>query len=261
VVTKAGIKMKKILLVIIFTLISSVSVSKEDKLHPKHMNWSFDGFFGTFDKQSAQRGFQVYKEVCSACHGLRLVAFRNLEEIGFSKLEVKALASDIDVIDGPNDEGEMFERPGIPSDLFPDPYPNEQAERAANNGACPPDLSLITKARADGPNYIYSLLTGYGKKIPSKLEVGEGMHYNPYFPGMQIAMAEPLSEDIITYQDGTPATVDRMSRDLVNFLQWAAEPEMEKRNRMGIKVLIYLVLFTFLFYQVNKRVWARIKKK
>ena len=254
-------EMKKILLVILFTLTSVSCFASEDNLPPKQMKWSFEGIFGTVDRQSAQRGFQVYKEVCSACHGLRLLAFRNLTEIGFSDEEVKAIADDIDVVDGPNDEGEMFDRPGIPSDHFSDPYPNEQAARAANNGAHPPDLSLIVKARADGANYIYSLLTGFGKKIPKNLEVGDGMHYNPFFPGRQIAMAAPLSDDIVSYQGDKAATVDNMARDVVNFLQWAAEPEMEKRNRMGIKVLIYLALFTILFYQANKRIWARVKKK
>ena len=213
--------------------------------------------FGRVDKQSAQRGFQVYKEVCSACHGLSRIAFRNLTDIGFSEAEAKALAASYQVKDGPNDEGEMFERAGKLSDYFPSPYANEQAARAAQNGAYPPDLSLIVKARQGGGNYVYSLLTGY-EPAPADAHMSAGMHYNPYFPGGQIAMPAPLSDGQISYEDGTQASVDQMARDVVNFLQWAAEPEMEARKRMGIKALIFLAVFTALKYLAKSNLWRRL---
>lgn len=225
----------------------------------KEVNWAFDGAYGRVDRQAAQRGFQVYKEVCSACHGLSRLAFRNLMDIGFSEAEVKELAKGYSVKDGPNDDGEMFERPGLPSDRFVPPYPNEKAARAANGGAYPPDLSLIVKARMDGANYLYSLLTGYGEAAPEGVEIQPGMNYNPYFPGGQIAMPAPLSDGQVSYEDGTSATVDQMARDVVTFLQWAAEPEMEMRKRMGLKVLLFLGVMTFLFWHAKKRVWGNLK--
>jgi len=251
--------MKRIL--ILFSLILAASgmvIANTDNLRPKQIKWNFDGMFGTFDRTSIQRGFQVYKEVCSACHSLHLVAFRNLKDIGFSDAEAKEIAKNYNVSDGPNDSGEMFERPGILSDRFPGPYANEKAARASNNGAFPPDLSLIIRAREDGANYIHSLLTGFNQVVPQGLTIQDGMHYNPYFPGMQIAMAPPLSDGIVTYTDGTKATVDQMARDVVNFLQWTADPKMEKRKSMGIKVLLFLIIFTGLFYLAKKRVWSKL---
>lgn len=223
----------------------------------KHVDWAFDGMFGHTDQPSAQRGFQVYKEVCSACHSLKRVAFRNLTEIGFSEAEVKALASTYQIKDGPNDAGEMFERPGKPSDYFPLLHPNDEATRAANNGALPPDLSLIIKARGDGGNYVYSLLTGYSEP-PADVQMAEGMHYNAYFPGHQIAMAAPLSDGQVTYSDGTTASVDQMSHDVVTFLQWAAEPEMQSRKQMGLKVLLYLSIFTAFMYIAKRNLWRKL---
>lgn len=226
---------------------------------PEHINWAFDGVFGKQDKVSVQRGFQIYKEVCSACHSLKRVAFRQLTGIGFSDAEVKALAADYTVTDGPNDDGEMFERPGRPSDHFPSPYPNEKAGRAMHNGAYPPDLSLIIKAREDGANYVHALLTGYGHEAPEGLSMPEGAHYNPYFPGGVIKMPPPLSDDQVTYQDGTTkASIDQEARDVVNFLQWAAEPEMDARKRMGIKVMIFLGIMTGFFYVAKKRIWSKL---
>lgn len=232
--------------------------SSSDAKHPKQAVWSFDGIQGHFDRQSIQRGFQVYKEVCAACHGLNRIAFRNLQDVGFSEAEVKALAGGYTVQDGPNDEGDMFDRPGRAADRFPSPFSNEQAARAANNGAYPPDLSLITKARHDGANYVYSLLIGYGEP-PADFHLNEGMHYNPYFPGGQIAMPQPIaSEGQVTYEDGTQATIEQMSRDVVNFLQWAAEPEMEQRKFMGIKVMIFLGIMTVFFFFAKRRVWKNL---
>jgi ubiquinol-cytochrome c reductase cytochrome c1 subunit len=249
----------KRLLIGIVTLFWAVSASAAgDVKAPKEVVWPFDGIFGTFDRQAAQRGYQVYKEVCAGCHSMRLNAYRNLLEIGFSEAEVKQIASEATVIDGPNDDGDMFERPGRMSDRFASPFANEKAARASNNGAYPPDLSLLAKARPNGANYIYSLLTGY-EAAPADVNLGEGMYYNSYFPGSQIAMASPLSEDAVEYQDGTQASVDQMARDVVVFLQWAAEPEMEQRKRMGVKALLYLFVFTILFYFAKKRIWQRVK--
>lgn len=244
----------------VLAVASTSAFASSDAHHPKQVHWSFDGVYGTVDRQSAQRGFQVYKEVCSACHGLHRVAFRSLTDLGFSEAEVKEIAAGYTVQDGPNDEGEMFDRPAAPSDKFVPPFKNEKAARASNNGAYPPDLSLIIKARHDGANYVYSLLTGFGKTPPKDVEVPEGMHYNPYFPGGKIAMSSPLSDGQVSYSDGTNASVDQMAHDVVSFLQWAAEPEMEQRKAMGIKALLFLAVMTGLFYVANKRVWGELKK-
>ncbi len=229
-----------------------------DAKHPEAMDWSFDGIFGTVDRQSAQRGYQVYKEVCASCHSMRLIPFRTLEQLGFSEAEVKSLAAQYEVEDGPNDDGEMFMRPARPSDRMPSPYANEQQARASNNGAYPPDLSLMVKARTNGANYLHALLTGY-EEAPADVKLGTGMYYNPYFPGGQIGMPAPLSDGLVEYADGTEATAEQMSRDLVNFLQWTAEPEMEQRKRMGIKAFIYLLIFTLFFYYAKKIIWGRLK--
>ena len=233
-------------------------VTHEKIEHPKKMAWSFDGLFGTFDKASAQRGYQVYKEVCSSCHSMDKIAFRNLQELGFSEAEVKVLASAYDY-DFINDDGEVESRPGLPSDKLKNPYPNKNAAAAANNGKAPPDLSLMVKARHDGANYVHSLLTGY-KDAPAGFELSAGSNYNPYFAGMQIAMAAPLNDGQVSYEDGTESTVEQMSHDVVNFLQWTAEPEMEQRKRMGIKAIAYLAFLTIFFYIAKVRIWSRVKK-
>ncbi|MBL6621857.1 MAG: cytochrome c1 [Rickettsiales bacterium] len=220
--------------------------------------WQFEGVKGSIDKRSAQRGFQVYKEVCASCHSLKRVYFRNLAEIGFNEAEIKSLAATYQITDGPDESGDMYERAGRASDKFPMPYPNENAARAANGGAYPPDLSLIVKARPDGANYLYSLLNGY-RNPPENLNLGDGMYYNIYYPGKQIAMPSPLSDGLVEYADNTNATIDQMSVDLVNFLQWTAEPEMEARNRMGIKVILFLIAFTILFYIAKKRIWSDVE--
>lgn len=232
--------------------------ANSDQHPPKKMVWPFDGVFGHVDIQSAQRGFQVYKQVCAGCHSLKRLSYRNLADIGFTEAEIKALASDVRVVDGPNDEGEMFERPGLASDHFVAPFANDQAARAANGGALPPDLSLIVKARRNGPDYIYSLLTGY-EEAPHGEVMPDGMHYNAYFPGKKIAMPAPLTEGAVTYQDGTTASVEQMSRDVVTFLQWAAEPEMAQRKELGFKVMVYLGIFTVLFYLGKRIVWRDVK--
>lgn len=249
--------MKKLLLASLWMMCASAAWASGGQLPPKQLHWSFDGMTGHVDKSSAQRGFQVYKEVCSACHSLDRVAFRNLQALGFSEAEVKALAAGYTIADGPDDTGEMFDRPGVPADRFPSPYANEQAARAAQNGALPPDLSLIVKARPDGANYVYSILTGY-KDAPEGVHISEGLHYNPYFPTAAIAMARPLADDQVSYEDGTAATTDQMAKDVVNFLQWAAEPEMEERKQMGIKALLFLAVFTLFMYVAKRKIWSRI---
>ena len=223
-----------------------------------HTHFHFDGLFGTFDRASAQRGFQVYQEVCSACHSMRLLSYRNLTELGLSDAEVRAIAATVTVNDGPNDEGQMFERPGRASDRFRSPFANEAAARAANNGAAPPDLSLITKAREHGAQYIHALLTGYTEPPPGMV-MGEGMNYNRYIPGNQIAMIAPLrEEDQVTYIDGTKATVEQMSLDVTNFLHWAAEPEMEARKRMGVKFVLFFAILGGLAYATKRKIWAKL---
>ncbi|MDP3371712.1 MAG: cytochrome c1 [Candidatus Paracaedibacteraceae bacterium] len=224
---------------------------------PKN-DWTFSGLFGTFKRDQLQRGFQVYKEVCSACHGLKRIAFRNFNSLGFSEAEIKSLAAQYIMQDGPNGEGKMFDRPGLPKDLLISPFPNDNAARAANNGALPPDLSLIVKARVGGPDYVYALLTGYVKP-PTTVHLESGRHYNAYFPGNQLSMAQPLHDAQVIYADGTKATVEQMSKDVVSFLSWAAEPEMEERKQLGIKVFLYLLLTTGLFYATMRRIWARVK--
>lgn len=243
----------------------------------KDISFSFEGPFGTFDRAQLQRGYKVYKEVCSACHAMKYVSFRNLSQPGgpeFSEAQVRALAAGYNVQDGPNNDGDMFERPGLPSDRFPSSFANEQAARAANGGSYPSDLSLITKSRPGwygtfnqlvngigGPQYVYSVLTGYtpDEELSEELkaEQPEGKSYNPYFAsGHWIGMAQPLTDDQVTFDDGTPATVDQMARDVSAFLAWAAEPKMEERKRTGFMVLIYLGILALLLYLVKKRVWA-----
>ncbi len=228
-------------------------------IHPKEMKWEFDGFFGRFDKASAQRGYQVYKEICSACHSLKLVAYRNLTEIGFSEEEVKQIASEYSVTDGPNDDGEMFERPALPSDKFVGPYTNDQAARAANGGALPPDLSLIIKARHEGANYVYSLITGF-TEAPEGFHLNDGKYYNPYFEGRQISMPPPISDDgQVTYANGVVATKEQMVIDVVNFLQFAAEPETESRKKMGIRTMMFLAILFVILIAAKKAVWKTLK--
>ncbi|MDX2049801.1 MAG: cytochrome c1 [Rickettsiaceae bacterium] len=250
--------MRNLIYIFIIALICESSYAAESHIKNKKILWPFEGIFGSVDRQAAQRGFQVYKEVCSSCHGISRISYRNLLEIGFSEAEIKEISKTYNVKDGPNDQGEMFERQAIMSDKLVPPYANEQQARAANNGAYPPDLSLIIKARHDGANYIYSLLTGY-REPPEGFKMMEGLYYNDYFPGHQIAMPRPLSDGQVEYQNGLPASVHQMSSDLVVFLQWAAEPEMERRKSLGLKTMIYLGLFTVIFYFAMKRIWSKLK--
>ncbi|WP_417615942.1 cytochrome c1 [Parasphingorhabdus sp.] len=239
----------------------------EHEFHKKAKEVSFtsDGPLGKFDRQQLQRGFQVYKEVCSACHSLRLVAFRNLEEIGYNEDEVKAIAANwsIGVPDADPNTGEMTTRPGLPADKFPMPFANDIAARAANNNAIPPDLSLMTKAREGGAPYVYSLLTGYTDppaNLPDANKPGPGLHYNPYFANLNLAMAPPLAvADQVSYSDGTKASIDQMAKDVSAFLIWTAEPNLEARHQAGWAVLAFLLIATILAYLSYRTIWADVK--
>ena len=234
---------------ILFSATTNVELMKQ--------NWPFDGIFGRFDESSLQRGFQVYREVCAACHGIRHISYRDLKGIGYTNDEIKVIAADYEVKDGPNDDGEMFEREARPSDKFVGPYENDKIARLANNGAYPPDLSLIVKARADGANYLYSLLNGY-KEFPDNFEASEGMYYNEFYPGNQIAMPSPLMDDIVEYSDGTEATQSQIAKDVTSFLAWTAEPELEERKSLGVKTLFFLILITIMLLGVKRKIWKDV---
>lgn len=247
-----------VLATLIATGIGGVVIAAGTARHPEPQAWSFSGVTGTYDRDALRRGFKVYKEVCASCHGMKQISFRNLEQKGgpeFSEAEVKAIAAEYTVTDGPDAYGDMFERAALPRDHIPAPYPNENAARAANGGAYPPDLSLINKARSGGPDYIYALLTGY-EDAPEGINLRPGQYYNPYMAGGLIAMPAPLVEDQVEYTDGTPATVEQMASDVVHFLNWTAEPELEARKRIGFMVLIYLSIFAGLLYFSMRKVWA-----
>ncbi|KAG2344060.1 cytochrome c1, component of the mitochondrial respiratory chain [Suillus weaverae] len=232
----------------------------DDGLHPTAYPWSHKGLFDSFDHSSIRRGFQVYREVCAACHSLDRIAWRNLVGVSHTADEVRTLAEDVEYTDGPDDKGEMFQRPGKLSDYLPPAYPNEEAARAGNGGALPPDLSLIIKARHGGADYVFSLLTGYIDP-PAGVEIRDGMNYNPYFPGGAISMARVLWDNLVEYDDGTPATTSQMAKDVVTFLNWAAEPEHDERKKMGIKAVI---LFSALFavsIGVKRFKWTVIKNR
>jgi cytochrome c1 len=230
----------------------------DDNANLPHQQWSFEGPFGTYDRASVQRGYQIYTQVCSACHPVKHLHFRDLAEIGYSEDQVKAFAAAVQVTDGPNDQGKMYQRPGRPSDPIPDPFPNDQAARTANNGALPPDQSLIIKAREDGPDYVYALLNGYKPAPPPGFQLHAGMYYNDYFPGHQIAMPPPLAANSLTFADGTPATVPQMAHDVVTFLTWASEPNLEARHRAGFAVTFFLIVIAGVFYAVKRKIWSRI---
>jgi ubiquinol-cytochrome c reductase cytochrome c1 subunit len=256
-----------------FVAIAAPGLANEGQRDAKGISYSFEGPFGHFDRAQLQRGYKVYKEVCSSCHSMSLVSFRNLEDKGgpqFSEEQVKALAATFTVKDGPGEDGEMFERPGLPSDRFPSPYPNEKASRSANGGAYPPDLSLITKARPGwfgtfnqlangigGSQYVYSVLTGYEEPNEEMIkEQPEGKYYNPYFSnGHWIGMPPPLVDTQVAFDDGAPNTVDDMARDVSAFLTWTAEPKMEERKKTGFMVMIFLAIMSTLLYFVKQRIW------
>ncbi|EEH51687.1 uncharacterized protein MICPUCDRAFT_49131 [Micromonas pusilla CCMP1545] len=242
--------------------LSSVAMTDEAEhgLHSPQMPWPHEGMFDSYDHASIRRGHQVYQQVCAACHSLNLVAYRNLVGVCYTEAEVKALAEEIEVTDGPDDTGEMFDRPGKLSDSFPAPYANEEGARYANNGAYPPDLSLITKARHDGQNYVFSLLLGY-REAPAGIEIREGLHYNPYFPGGAIAMPKMLVDGGVEYDDGTPATETQMAKDVTTFLAWAAEPEADDRKLMGAKVMFMFALVLTQAVYYKRWMWSPLKTR
>ena len=249
--------MRIIFLILIFLFLNfNVLASGSGNDLPKH-NWSFKGLTGTFDQSAVQRGFKVYREVCSGCHSMSLLYYRDLIDIGFSDEEVKAIAAEYTVIDGPNEEGEMFERPAKPSDRFVPPFSNEQEARISNNGSYPPDLSVITKAKKHGPDYIFNLLLGYTEP-PVDFELGEGMYYNKWKEGHQISMAQPLDEGYVDYDDGTENTLPQLAEDITIFLVWSAEPELEERKKLGIKVILFFIVLGSIVFIVKNRLWREI---
>ena len=257
--------MRRFLIIFFFlistNLINTFSLSAEKATKPMSPGWSFKGFFGTFDRASLQRGYQVYTEVCASCHSMKHLSYRNLSQPGgpeFSEDQVKIIASQFEVIDGPNDDGEMFDRPGRPSDNFVSPYANDKEATAANGGAYPPDMSVLVKARMGGADYIYSLLLGY-EEPPEGISLDDGVYYNKYMAGNKIKMSNPLSEGIVEYADGTNASVEQMSKDVTTFLMWSAEPHLESRHQMCFKAIVYLIILTILVYFSMKRIWSRIE--
>ena len=274
--------MRKLILTVfaVFALAAATpSFADEETVKPERQHWSFAGPFGTFDRAQLQRGFKVYREVCSACHGLKLVAFRSLAQPGgpgFSEAQEKIVAEEFRINDGPNERGEMFERLGRLSDSIPSPDPNEQTARARFNGALPPDLSVIAKARSyevgfpgfiidafrqyqeGGVDYLHALLTSY-EEPPAGVTLADNQEWNKYFPGHRIAMRPPLIDGRVEYTDGTPQTIEQYSRDVAAFLMWAAEPHLEARKRIGFQVMIFLVVFAGLLYFTKKKIWAEVK--
>ena len=251
----------KLFLVIILFCVSSANVISAEKVEYLKTDWTFKGLFGKFDRASLQRGYQVYTEVCAACHSMKYLSYRNLSEKGgpeFSVAQAKAIAASFEVTDGPNADGDMLQRPGKLSDKFVMPYENVKAAEAANGGAYPPDMSVLVKARGGGVDYIYSLLQGY-EEAPNGMILDDGVYYNKYMYGNKIKMSAPLSDGIIEYSDGTKASVEQMSKDVTTFLMWAAEPSLEARHQMGFKAIVYLIILTILVYFSMKRIWSRVK--
>jgi len=250
-------------IVILISIFPTLVYSEEKKVDLIEKNWSFNGVFGTFDRASLQRGYQVYTEVCSGCHSVQYLSYRNLSEKGgpeFSVEEAKAIASQFEVEDGPNSDGEMFFRLGRLSDKFVKPYPNVEASTAANGGAYPPDMSVLAKARAGGADYIYSLLLGY-EEAPAGIELDDGVYYNKYMPGKKIKMSEPVTDGIVEYLDGTDSTKEQVAKDITTFLVWASEPHLESQHRMGFKTIIYLIILITLVYMSKQKVWSRFSSK
>ena len=247
------------LIALIFTF--QFHCNAAEKVEYLKTDWSFKGLFGKFDRSALQRGYQVYTEVCSSCHSMKYLSYRNLAEKGgpeFTEAQAKAIAASFEVTDGPNSDGDMFTRPGKLSDKFVMPYENVKAAQAANGGAYPPDMSVLVKARSGGVDYIYSLLQGYVDP-PQGIVLDDGVHYNKFMYGKKIKMANQLSDGLIEYGDGTNATVEQMSKDVTTFLMWAAEPHLETRHQMGFKAIIYLIILTILVYFSMKKIWSRIE--
>ena len=244
------------LTVLLAGLLAAPALAQENTPPLPHPGWSFSGPFGTYDEAALQRGFLVYQRVCSLCHSMNELYYRNLEDIGLTEEQVKAIAASVQ-IPTLNENGQPTTRPGLPSDRFRSPFPNDLAARAANNGALPPDQSVLELARAGGPDYIYGILTGY-QAPPAGMHMQPGMQYNKYFPGHQIAMPPPLQDNSVTYTDGTKPTLDQEAHDVTAFLTWAAQPELDRRHAMGVRVFLYLLILTGLVYAVKRQVWADV---
>ena len=258
-----SVHLNKIIIALFLSLVPLTVFSEENNNKFIETNWTFDGLFGTFDRASLQRGYQVYTEVCSGCHSVQHLSYRNLSEKGgpeFSADEAKAIASQFEVEDGPNSDGEMFVRSARLSDKFVKPYPNVEASTAANGGAYPPDMSVLAKARTGGADYIYSLLLGY-EDTPEGFELDDGVYYNKYMPGNKIKMSEPISDGIVEYADGTEPTKEQVAKDITAFLVWASEPHLESQHRMGFKTIVYLIILITLVYMSKQKIWARFDAK
>jgi ubiquinol-cytochrome c reductase cytochrome c1 subunit len=261
--------MRAVAIALLAALTAAPAFAQDEAPPPPHQNWSFDGLFGSYDLAAAQRGFQVYSEVCSVCHSLEYLHYRDLAGIGLSADQIKAVAAAITVPQGLDDNGDPKDGPATPADQFKSPYPlpnplqvgvthtNEKADRAAHNGALPPDLSLIVNAREGHADYVYAILTGFADAPPG-MQMQDGMNYNKYFPGHQIAMPQPLHDGQVTYADGTPASVEQMSHDVVTFLAWASNPELVQRKQIGARVILFLLFMTGLTYAVKRQVWSDV---
>ena len=254
----------KYLLVICFMFCTNNLVNAAGQNYPLlKQDWSFQGFFGTFDRSSLQRGYQIYSEVCASCHSMKYLSYRNLAEEGgpeFSVDQAKAIASNYEVTDGPNSDGEMFTRQAKLSDKFVMPYANDAEAKISNGGAYPPDMSVLLKARAGGADYIYSVLLGY-EDPPEGMELDDGVYYNKYMYGNKIKMPQQLYDDLVTYADGTAATPEQMAKDITTFMAWTAEPKLEERHKFGFRAITYLIILTILVYFSMKKIWSRIETK
>ena len=253
----------KIIFISILLLTGINQANSAEKVELLKTDWSFKGLLGKFDRGSLQRGYQVYTEVCSSCHSMKYVSYRNLAEEGgpeFTEEQAKAIAANFEVLDGPNSDGEMFTRPAKLSDKFVMPYENVKAAQAANGGAYPPDMSVLAKARSGGVDYIYSVLLGY-EDPPAGVILDDGVYYNKYMYGNNIKMSQPLSDGLVEYSDGTVASEEQMAKDVTTFLMWAAEPHLESRHKMGFKAILYLIILTILVYFSMKKIWSRIESE
>ena len=256
-------KLSTILLVLLSIIFFQNHANSAEKVKLLETDWTFKGLFGKYDRASLQRGYQVYTEVCAACHSMQYLSYRNLAEPGgpeFSEEEAKVIAASFEVIDGPNSEGEMFARPAKLSDKFVMPYDNVEAAKAANGGAYPPDMSVLVKARKGGADYIYSLLLGY-EDPPTDISLDDGVYYNKFMYGNKIKMPVPLSDGLVDYNDGTVATEEQMAKDVTSFLMWSAEPHLETRHKTGFRVIVYLIILTILVYLTMKKIWSRVETK
>ena len=250
------------MLVVINFIGGSVAQAAGEKGALPTQEWSFSGPFGSFDQQQLQRGYQIYSQVCASCHALEYLHYRNLTALGYTDDHIKGIAAAVEVPSGVDEYGDPISKPALPSSRFARPYPNRQAALAANGGAYPPDLSMLAKARTGGADYIYAVLVGYLDEVPdekaSQLQMGAGQYYNDYYPGHVIAMPPPLMEDLIAYQDGTVPTIAQMARDVSAFLTWAADPRLEQRRRIGVKMILFLIFMTAVFYAAKRRIWADV---